>query len=261
MMETPLKLISSNIRFANTEDGVHDWVQRKGLLQCIYHSFAPDFLGTQEGRIGQIHDLAEGLKSLSLIESHRSWIPERMYPCLFFNPETVALEKSGDIWLSTTPEVPGSVSFNSAFPRLCTWAEVTLKKCGTQLIVVNTHLDHVLSSSRMEQAKVLIEEVSKISSRPVVIMGDFNESPLTALKQLLMESFKLKDPWEELSLPEETSHHGFQGKLAKGDRIDWILVPRAFQSLSITLEKRSFMEGIFPSDHYPLLATVIPKCR
>ena len=258
-MENPIKLISSNIRFANNGDGIHDWKMRKGFLQFIYNSFEADFLGTQEGRVHQIHDLSSGLSHLKLIEGHRSWIEERMYPCLFFNPETVDLERSGDIWLSETPDMAASLSFGSAFPRLCTWAEVTLKKSGEQLMVVNTHLDHVLQSTRIEQARVLTEEIKKITRRHIIIMGDFNESPLTNIKKDLMEAFSLKDPWCEKNFAEETSHHAFQGELATGDRIDWILIPKKFECESIALDKRSFDNGIFPSDHYPLLATLIPR--
>ncbi len=255
-----IKLITSNIRFANSGDGIHSWEKRKGLLVDIYQRFGPDILGTQEGRRTQLRELDEALPGLILIDQHRNWIDERMYPCLFVNPETVAVERSGDVWLSETPAVAGSSSFQSTFPRLCTWAEVTFKKSGLQMIVVNTHLDHILSSTREKQIEVLICEIKKISLRPVIIMGDFNESPLTGIKQDLMSAFALKDPWTEKKYPEETSHHGFKGsETSSGDRIDWILIPEQFECEDLVMMKSSNPEGVFPSDHYPILATVIPK--
>ena len=255
-----IKLITSNIRFANTGDGIHTWEKRKELLAKIYREFAPDILGTQEGRKIQLKELDDSLLGLVLIDQHRTWIDERMYPCLFVNPETVTVERSGDIWLSETPDVSGSISFQSTFPRLCTWAEITLKKTGLQIIVVNTHLDHVLASTRERQIEVLIKEVKKTSSRPVLLMGDFNESPLTGLKQSLMSAFQLKDPWTEKGHAEETSHHGFKGSDASsGERIDWILIPNIFECENVTMVKAVGPEGVFPSDHYPILATVIPK--
>lgn len=255
-----LKVITSNIRFANPGDGVHDWPHRLPHLKNIYESFAPDILGTQEGRHGQILELDQNLPGLSLVASHRDWIAERMYPCLFVNPQTISIERSGDIWLSQTPYVPGSFSFESAFPRLCTWAEITIKASGLKMMVVNTHLDHILSSTRLKQVDVLIQEIKKINGRPVLIMGDFNESPLTEVQSKLRKAFSLKDPWIEKRFPEETSHHAFLGnKTTEGDRIDWILVPENFECQTLTLEKRSFDEGIYPSDHYPMLATFIPR--
>lgn len=255
-----LKIITSNIRFANPGDGVHDWPYRLPLLTNIYQSFGPDILSTQEGRIGQLKELDEKLPELVLVDSHRSYIDERMYPCIFINPKTISVERSGDVWLSETPGVPGSFSFESAFPRLFTWAEVTVIESGLKLMIVNTHLDHILNSTRLKQAQVLISEVKKINQRPLFIMGDFNESPLTEIQSELTGAFGLKDPWREKKFAEETSHHGFMGdKTSDGDRIDWILMPKSFECTDLHLEKRSFGNGVYPSDHYPMLATVIPK--
>lgn len=254
-----LKLITSNIRFANSEDGIHDWSVRLPLLVNIYKSYGPDLLGTQEGRKAQIKELDDKLPDLVLLDSHRKWIDVRMYPCLYVNPKTIEVHRSGDIWLSETPDVAGSISFGSTFPRLCTWAEVTVKNSGMKLMVVNTHLDHILSATRSSQIEVLINEVKKINQYPLIIMGDFNESPLTAIKKKLMSAFDLKDPWEEKKYPEETSHHAFAGdKAGEGYRIDWILIPKKFECTDLKLEKKS-SDGVYPSDHYPLLATVIPK--
>lgn len=255
-----LKIITSNIRFANSGDGVHDWAVRLPLLVDIYQSYGPDLLGTQEGRETQIRELDELLVDLVLLDTHRPWIDVRMYPCLYVNPKTIEVHKSGDIWLSETPDIAGSSSFASAFPRLCTWAEITLKSSGLKMMVVNTHLDHILKTTRERQIEVLISEVKKINNYPLLIMGDFNESPLTAIKEKLMAAFDLKDPWVEKKYPEETSHHAFLGKQAvEGDRIDWILIPETFECSDLKLEKKSSPDGVYPSDHYPILATVIPR--
>lgn len=256
---TELKLITSNIRFSNPSDGDHDWPNRLPLLVDLFQKFVPDILGTQEGRIGQLKELDELLPDLVLIDSHRDWIDERMYPCLFINPQTISFERSGDVWLSKTPEMAGSKSFESAFPRLFTWMEVTLKESARKLMIVNTHLDHILDSTRVEQIKVLINEVKKINNRELIILGDFNESPLTSIKSDLMEEFKLKDPWVEKKYAEETSHHGFNGiKAVSGDRIDWILIPLSYECRKFVMDKTS-RGGVYPSDHYPMLATVVPK--
>lgn len=257
-----LKLISSNIRYENANDGIHAWENRRPLMQKIISDFHPDILATQEGREKQIKSLAQDL-SLTLVESHRDWIADRMYPCLYVNEEQIKVNKSGDIWLSETPATPGSFSFKSAFPRLCTWIQVTHLVNNQDYIVVNTHLDHVLEETRLEQIKVLIREVENLNTEglPLILMGDFNDSPESPVRKTILDSLDLKDPWIEEGFPEETSHHGFMvnnGEQMSGYRIDWILVPQAFAVEGIRLEKKSF-NGIYPSDHYPLLATVIPR--
>jgi endonuclease/exonuclease/phosphatase family metal-dependent hydrolase len=254
-----IKIITSNIRYENPHDGEHSWVNRLPLLQIIFTDFLPDILATQEGREQQIKSLANVLP-LELITHHREWIKERMYPSLFVNPLKIKVHRSGDFWLSLTPHVGGSLSFKSAFPRLCTWMCVTHKSSGQDFFVVNTHLDHVLEETRISQIKVLINEIPKLNTDnlPVILMGDFNDSPESKVQKLIFENLNLKDPWSELSHPEESSHHSFVGSNLQGERIDWILIPQNFKTLEIRLEKKSFNK-IFPSDHYPLLATLIPK--
>lgn len=254
-----LKIISSNIRYENAHDGDHAWEKRLPLLANIFTDFHPDILATQEGREKQIRSLAETIP-LTLIAGHREWIDERMYPCLFVNSEQIKVMESGDIWLSETPNVSGSVSFKSTFPRLCTWIKITHLVNNQDYIVINTHLDHVLEETRIEQIKVLISEIQNLNTEnlPLILMGDFNESPEGKVRSLILDQLNLKDPWIEEDLPEETSHHAFKGEQTSGERIDWILIPKAFAVEEIKLEKKSF-NNIFPSDHYPLLATLIPR--
>lgn len=253
-----LNIVSANIRFANPADGLNDWEFRRPHLLAVINELGPAILGTQEGREAQIRHLAEGLEGLSLIDGHREWISERMYPCLFIDQKIFHIHNSGDIWLSDTPAIPASKSFESFFPRLCVWAEVEIKSSGMKLVIINTHLDHVRQETRIMQARVLASEVAKLSPHPKILMGDFNEAPSTLLKTELMSALDLKDPWDEKKLAEETSHHSFKGEGAPGDRIDWILVPTRFEVEEIRLEKRSF-NGTYPSDHFPLFATVIPN--
>lgn len=253
-----LNILSSNIRFANPADGKNDWEFRRPHLLKLINELEIDILGTQEGREVQLRDLARGLKGLVMVDTHRSWIEERMYPCLFINPEKIELIRSGDIWLSETPDIAASKSYDSLFPRLCIWAEIVLKETGFKMMIINTHLDHVLRITRMMQSRVLMKEINKISSDPKILMGDFNEPPNTFIKEELMKKLNLKDPWDEHGHEEETSHHSFKGVGTQGDRIDWILVSKNFDVPEIRLEKKDF-EGVYPSDHFPLFATVIPK--
>ena len=69
-----MNIVSSNIRFANVQDGDHSWENRKELLAATFNDLDIDFLGTQEGRKEQILELDGLLKSLSLIHHHRDWI-------------------------------------------------------------------------------------------------------------------------------------------------------------------------------------------
>src|SRR5690606_18368152 len=118
-------------------------------------------------------------------------------------PKKFKFIKSDDFWLSETPNIAGSFSFESAFPRLCTWAHLKTNQ-GVVFICADVHLDHVKESTRLAQAKVLAHELSKIAQDlPIILMGDFNSAPNTLVRnQLLRDLRDLGDPWEILGREE-----------------------------------------------------------
>ncbi|MFZ8933652.1 MAG: endonuclease/exonuclease/phosphatase family protein [Bacteriovoracaceae bacterium] len=249
-----IKVSTSNIRFDNPKDGKHDWGHRRDILAQVLNNFSSHILGTQEGRKDQIMDLLSLLNEHQIIDNHRSWIKERMYPTLFYNPKHLELLLSGDIWLSQTPEIPGSKSFNSAFPRLCTWAKFKLAKKENSFYVFNCHLDHIRSSTRLAQIKVLIEQAKKINpqSLPFLLLGDFNEGPDGEVRKELKKHYpELFDSWLSLKKDECSSHHNFDGK-DEGRRIDWVLNTSPFLATEAKFFKDS-KSGVFPSDHYPYI--------
>jgi endonuclease/exonuclease/phosphatase family metal-dependent hydrolase len=251
------KVASANIRFDNPNDGKHDWAGRREIVAQFLNEFSADVFGTQEGRGPQIKDLESLLPDHKLIDLNRNWIEERMYPCIFVNPKKIDVMDSGDIWLSETPQEAGSKSFDSAFPRLCTWIKANHRESNKEFFYVNVHLDHILSSTRASQIQVLINETKKINHQnlPVVITGDFNESPHEEVRSLLnIQCPDLYDPWIQLKNDEETSYHKFDGKNPEGTRIDWIMVDKSFSVENIILEKRD-LNGIYPSDHFFVLGS------
>jgi endonuclease/exonuclease/phosphatase family metal-dependent hydrolase len=247
------KIISSNIRFDNPLDGIHKWDNRKKILAHIINEFKTDLLGTQEGRKNQLLDLSSLLNDLTLVDSHRKWIDERMYPSIFVNPHTMRVLQSGDIWLSTTPSIAGSFSFNSTFPRLCTWIEAQFTPLLHDFIFVNVHLDHVLPQTRQKQIGVLIKEVKKINHKnlPLLLCGDFNESPEGEVRKAITKGFRsLYDPWSQFNKNETPSYHSFSS-IIDGERIDWIMVDTKIECHSLYLDTISH-NNIYPSDHYPV---------
>lgn len=256
---TKLNLISSNIRFDNPADGKFSWEFRKNFLVERLLDFQPDIIGTQEGREPQLRDLASMLKDFEIIAHHRQWITERMYPCLFIRKGQFKLVASGDIWLSETPHIAGSSSFQSAFPRLCTWSILShLERPNDKILVINTHLDHVLDFTRTRQVQVLISQLQKeLEQFPSIIMGDFNESPDGETRKILTNnSIQLLDPWKKFKDSEHASYHQFNGNHHHQQRIDWLLHTPHFEAKSIELDS-SHRDGLYPSDHFPLKVQLV----
>ena len=253
-----VKLISSNIRFDNPADGVNSWTHRRIHLSELLLSHSPDVIATQEGRFDQLKDFESLLKDFMIIDHHRSWIKERMYPSFYLRKNTFEVLRSGDLWLSETPQIAGSKSFESAFPRLMTWTEVQLKNCEYKIFMVNTHLDHVKRDTRIHQVNVLVQEIKREwdGRSSLIIYGDFNDDPDSPVRQVITESFpELQDSWRLFNKNEETSHHAFQGECQNGSRIDWILVDNKIEVKSCMMDK-SKPEGHYPSDHFPVVCTI-----
>lgn len=253
-----LCLISTNIRFDNPADGANAWPHRRTLLAQTLLKHKPDIIATQEGRFNQLKDFEELLADYEIVDPHRSWIKERMYPTFFMRKNVFELIQSEDLWLSETPDIAGSFSFGSAFPRLMTWMKIQPKNSDVNFLFVNTHLDHVKAETRMEQIKVLAEQVKRIKDirSRLVIMGDFNDSPDSEVRKVLNDSFKgIQDSWRLFHLNEETSHHAFNGECQNGSRIDWILVDEKIQVSDCTLDK-STIAGKYPSDHFPVVCKI-----
>lgn len=258
-LEVTLKIsiTTSNIRFENERDQNHNWPHRRMALAKIISRLAPDILCTQEGRRPQLYDLSGLLPHHQIIDSHRQWLEERMYPCIFVNPLTIEIVESGDIWLSQTPSLAGSSSFDSSFPRLFTWIKAIHRESMRSFFCVNTHLDHVLPETRREQIEVLIQQCLKIYNHNSIffLTGDFNEGPDQYVHSRLREAWpKLNDPWINLSKKEESSFHKFGPIPENGRRIDWILHSDQVRPVEIEMCKES-IDGIYPSDHFPVNAT------
>jgi endonuclease/exonuclease/phosphatase family metal-dependent hydrolase len=253
-----LCLITCNIRFDNPADGSKSWSYRRELLKETLLKHQPDVIATQEGRFAQLLDLAELLPEFELVDQHRSWIKERMYPSFFVRKGIFEIIKSDDLWLSETPHIAGSSSFDSAFPRLMTYLKIQPRNHHQTLMFVNTHLDHVKKETRANQIRVLSKEVKKCwhNGHPLIIMGDFNDAPDSEVRNHLMESFPgLQDAWKKFHSQEETSHHAFTGEMQNGSRIDWILIDQSIQVESALMDK-SQKDGLYPTDHFPIICSI-----
>lgn len=250
-----LGLITCNIRFDNPADGDNSWSHRRLFLSETLLKHFPDVIATQEGRFHQLKDLENLLEDYDLVDQHRSWIGERMYPTLFIKKNRFEFLQSGDIWLSETPEIAGSLSFESTFPRLMTWGKFQLKNSDKKIMVVNTHLDHIKKETRLCQIRVLASEVKKnwMNDGQLFILGDFNDSPDSEVRQLLTQEFtNLQDAWAIKNAKEETSHHAFKGEMQNGARIDWVMIDTKLKVEECFLEKAT-KDNRYPTDHFPVV--------
>ncbi|MFP4535096.1 MAG: endonuclease/exonuclease/phosphatase family protein [Spirochaetaceae bacterium] len=248
-----------NIRYA-ADDRENHWSSRLPLLAKALRGAAPALLGTQEGWEWQLRELEEKLPNHRIVDDNRYWMEERMYPTLFVSRD-VEVHKGGDVWLSETPDLPGSRSFGSLYPRLMCWAEVSVGD-APPFICANLHLDHQSPETRVSQIDVALTRLGELlrPGMPLCLLGDFNDPPGGAVARAIIRrgsalGVHLYDPWQELELPESSSYHGYGMAEEDWSRIDWILLSDQFETIDIDYE-RTAEPPLYPSDHYPVIARV-----
>jgi len=141
--------------------------------------------------------------------------------------------------------------------------KLTEKDSGRQVVVLNMHWDHISEDARRKSAALVRTRLAQIGGDlPVIVMGDLNsheDSP--AVKELVgandSTGRKLADSFRELRpkrSKNEASFNDWAGTV-KGSRIDFILHTSEFKPVAADIVRTSY-DGHWPSDHYPVVATL-----
>jgi endonuclease/exonuclease/phosphatase family metal-dependent hydrolase len=256
----PLNVMTFNIRNDNPDDNLNNWQYRKDVAAEMIKEYDVDLLGTQEVLANQFRDLKERLPQYAAIGVGRADGKEAgEYCAIFYKEDKFEAEKSGNFWLSETPEVAGSKGWDGACERIATWAVLREKYSNKRLFFINTHLDHVGKTARTEGVKLLLERAKTESNGlPIIITGDFNASPESEVIQQVLADGKFSDTrLLAPSVPEISgTFHGF-GKVPVENRniIDYIFVTGdvTVNTYTIVPEKR---KDIYLSDHTPVYAKI-----
>ena len=263
-----LKVMSFNIRTANANDGVDDWDgNRRFLVEQTIRNFGPDLLGMQESLKRQHDFLVNQFPAYEFVGRGSQGGNDGPYNSLMYRRNRFDKLREGHFWLSETPDVPGSESWGTAFPRMVTWLELRDKNNPDfNFVIMNTHWDHVSADARFESAKLMRRKIRELASgTPVILTGDFNADQGGAAYRRMMglddadTVRNLIDTYREIH-PEDSATvgtaHGFDGRAGDG-RIDWILHDADFTTLDANIDRTSF-SGRYPSDHFPINATIRP---
>jgi endonuclease/exonuclease/phosphatase family metal-dependent hydrolase len=164
------------------------------------------------------------------------------------------------LWLSDTPNVIGSITWDHTYIRMATWVRLRDRASGREFYVWNTHFDHQVEGARQKSAALLREKIAGLDPAvPVLLIGDFNcIAGSSRAHEILTKEAGLVDTWSIAgSRANETlnTFHNYQPPVAKQERIDWILARPP-----VTVERaaiETFHRGSqYPSDHFPVTATV-----
>lgn len=248
-----LKVMSFNVRTITGPDGPNRWEMRKDLFADTIRKMDPDVIGTQELGQQQGDDTVERLPKFAWFGRDRFGGHKDEHMGIFYRKDRLKLIKSGDFWLSDTPDKVASITWGNVFPRMVNWALFERLSDHKRFYLLDTHFPYRDSDeeARSKSANELAAWVKKLPpGTPAIITGDFNTGPDSESHRMLTETFK--DAWltaPEKKGPEETFHN-FTGKATK--RIDWILY-RGVEVRSVETITNA-KNGRYPSDHFPVQA-------
>lgn len=254
-----MKVLSCNIRTSLARDGVNGWAHRKDCCARVIRNQQADLIGFQEMSAEQAVDLASALPEYAVFGLIDEPCGNRPQNAIFYLRDAFRLVSAAGYWLSKTPHVPGSRSWDSACVRLANWVRLEERATGKEFRLVNTHLDHISQPAREGQASLLAEDARAYpADYPQLLTGDMNADPANRAIALLKAAGWLDtDAAVHGAQDPGLTFHAFQGPATTSPygKIDWIFMRGSMAATAATIIRDS-ENGRFPSDHYFLGATV-----
>jgi endonuclease/exonuclease/phosphatase family metal-dependent hydrolase len=250
-----MSVATYNIRFANPNDGDNVWPNRKAAVAKYIDQL--DLAGLQEVTQSQFEFLRESLPEFAAYGVGRDDGNQGgEHSPLFYRKSRFEALDQGTFWLSDTPDQVGSVGWDAALPRICSWMHLRDLKSEREFLVANTHFDHVGVEAREQSGRLLAARAKELpEGLPVILMGDFNcladSAPYEAITESLQDVREVSR--QQPSGPNST-WSGFQS-IAPDRIIDHMFV-RGVNVHQVTIDDPKTAEGRFASDHLPVRVNV-----
>jgi len=247
-----------NIRYDNPRDSGNLWVDRAPIVSNLirFHDF--DVFGVQEGLKNQLDDMSKALPEYARYGRGRDDGKEAgEHSAIYYKKDRFKLIKSGDFWLSETPNTPGKGWDATCCNRICTWVYLEDIKTKKKFYTFNVHFDHQGVIARKESGKLMVQKIKEVAgTEPVLLTGDLNGSRESEWYLSIANSGIVKDAYTDVKYPYQnnSSSNGF--RIPRGMTvIDHIFMSKQFKATRWGILTDTYF-GKYPSDHFPVMATV-----
>lgn len=261
-----VKILCCNIRKDLPQDYEtgNGWEQRKDLCLEVIAARKGDVVCVQECTGGQFAFLRNGLgyESYGLSNPTPEYHP---FNAIFFSGTRFDMVTAGGFWLSETPHVPGSKSWDSARPRFANWVMLKDRESGIDVVIWNSHFDHVGQTARENQARCLVEAAQAFpDTLPQLFAADCNANANNPAIQAL-KAGGWTDTYSAIHGPDDPgfTYHAFLGENYSPSgpenehgKIDFIFARGPVKVVSADIIRESRNDR-YPSDHYFLCTEVI----
>lgn len=188
----------------------------------------------------------------------------------------ICLNASG-FWFSETPDV-ASTGWDTAEIRTALWVQFQVIGTKSNLLRINTHLDHRVERARIEGGKLILQRLKQFREGgiPTIVTGNFNCNPDTEVycylqKQEFLDTYRVTNhvdrEYEQTDKGDSeysnTIHaYGWAKASSSGAkregaiRFDWIFFRDKIGILKPTRCEIIYdaIPPLYPSDHYTVLA-------
>lgn len=251
-------VLTYNVKVDVPQDEVSAWARRRDAVNAVVEFYDPDILCVQEPLYHQMTDLARmtqyGVAGFGRDDGDK----DGEHAAIFYRASRYDVLRSGAFWLSPTPDQP-SYGWGANHRRMSAWAAFSDRSSGKRLTVVCTHLDHEFPEARVNGGGVMLKRIAEIAGdEPVILTGDFNETPEGPAIQAVLREFRdSRAVSEHPAIGPDGTYNGFEvTNVAPPDRIDYIFV----KGDAIVIRQANLVtitpDGRLPSDHFPAFAEI-----
>lgn len=253
------RIMTCNIRCYGAWDEENNWEFRGGICAEVIRSRRPDVFCVQEMWKEQSNDMVAAFPEYGHVGTIDEPAGRNPVNTIFCLSERFEIISAGAYWLSETPHVCGSRSWDSACPRLVTWVTLTDLRSQREFRVCNTHLDHMSQLAREGQAAVINRDAAAWpADYPQFLTGDLN-ARVTNPAIISLKEAGWQDTWEAVHGDADPgiTCHGFRGPETDKDygKIDWIFWRGNARAVGAEIVRDS-IDDRYPSDHYFVSADV-----
>lgn len=254
-MSQEIKVMTYNIRYDNPGDGINAWSNRTEKLPALISKYDPDLIGLQEAMHNQLMTILEKLPQYGYIGVGRNDGKENgEYSAILYRKDRFEVVSSKTTWLSETPDVIGSKSWDTALTRILTHSKLKDKKTGKTFLFYNTHFDHVGKEARRHSAELILKTIESERGKqdmPVIVTGDFNSPPDEAAYKTIVASPLLIDSRGD---SQQGTFCTFAVNGPPCRTIDYLFASKHWKKLDYKVITDN--DGTnYPSDHLPVMAT------
>ncbi len=258
-----LRVATHNVHYIITSRAtgswsIADWQARKTSLDSAFKSLDADIVAFQE-----MESFAHS--SVSMENLALDWLRDqnpdysvaasgdpRTFPStqpIFYRKSRLTLRDKGWFFFSETPDVIYARTYNGSYPAFASWAAFEETGTGKRFKLFNVHFDFSSRENRHRSALLVAKRIKPLieTGETVFVIGDINASstskPATIIADAGMRFVPVRG----------STYHLNRGLNLTGP-VDHLAATPDVEALGEPVVVRRKFDGVWPSDHYPVIA-------